>query len=648
MSHANNLGNLYEKITDTEIRKSIGQYYTPFYIVKYILEETLNNIDIVENPFISIIDISCGAGYFLQGAYDKLKLEFISKLHILRKKYKWEIYNIEINGAIKKISGIDYWVEDNLHYHLIKHCIYGADKDPLAVHLTKLNLGLKEPDKIINEFNIVQCDSLVKWEKDYDWKDLRSQLEYDNNKDEYLLKYKNYDEDWKEINIDKDRALEHIKLGEFWNKKYDISLGNPPYIGHKKLDSEYKDWLLNNYGDVFRDKSDISFCFFYRILDILKPKGISGIITSRYFMESPTGQQLRIFLKDKTSIKKIVDFYGARIFKDAEVATAIFIFSKKDKSNNIVVYKLLNDNYNFKDNEKLNKTLNSSVFEQFNIEQNKLVDERWLLISKDSMDIYKKIEMHTKYKLKDIAISFQGIITGCDKAFILSSEDIDYYNIEKDLLRPWIKNSNVSRYIIEPRDLCLIYSDLIHDEKKYPNSIKFISKHMDKLMNRRECKKGIRKWYELQWGRDRQLFEQKKIVFPYKARYNRFALDNNSYYSSADVYSIIIKEEFKDLFPLEYLVGLLNSSIYEFYFKLFAKKMGRGIYDYYPNSIMDLKIISCEKIIKEINILVTEILDILPTNNNHKLEELELEIDNLINDYFGIGKKEFEIIKNMP
>ena len=416
----------------------------------------------------------------------------------------------------------------------------------------------------------------------------------------------------------------------------------------------YKQWLLQEYDSVFKDKSDISFCFFKRIIDILSPDGISGIITSRYFMESPTGKHVRSYLANNVDILEIVDFYGAEIFKGIGVATAIYFF-KNDKSdyNKVTVNKLIDDGNQFEDLKDLQEVIKSDLFERFDVEQVNLYTDRWILSPKSILNIYKKIESKAKKRLGDVVTSFQGIITGCDKAFVLTSEEIEKNNIERELLKRWIKNRNVERYQVSDTDLSLIYSDLIQSEKKYPNSIEFIRNYRERLENRRECKNGAKKWYQLQWGRDTALFEQPKIVFPYKASRNRFALDYNNVYCSADVYSIIIKEEYKNEIPLEYLVGLLNSSIYEFYFKLFAKKMGRGIYDYYPNSVLDMKIIT-EDIIDDVVCRVKQIMDLLlildeDMDNKRLVEEriykLEGEIDRIIGGYFNIDEEEYKIYR---
>ncbi|WP_446896972.1 N-6 DNA methylase [Clostridium sp. LBM24168] len=635
----NILGDVYQEFMDKNSRKAAGQFYTPGFIIEYMLKKTVGEADVLENPFVSLADISCGSGHFLIRAYDILKKKFLDNLENLRERYGKKIYVIRGNRSEKRLQGSQYWVEKNVHYHILKYCIYGADIDSFAVQLTRINLLLKDSDNFTDELNIVQCDSLVRWE------------------------------------TVKKRIL---PLFDFWNTRFDYVVGNPPYVGHKQLDIKYKKWLLNNYGEVFKDKSDLSFCFFCRIREVLNIKGKAAVITSRYFMESPTGKNLRQYLKNKSIIFEIVDFYGAEIFEGAGVAASIYIFgndrSKNSKENKIQVNKLLKDTFVFDDQADLENTMKTDLFESFHISQHILGDERWILIPENQYDIYRKIIDGTSYRLRDIADSFQGVITGCDRAFVVSNEDIARNKIEEELIKKWIKNSNIKKYRVLNSDLNLIYSDLIENEQDYSNSLKFIENYVHKLKNRRECRKGVRKWYQLQWGRDHRLFEQKKIVFSYKGKNNKFALDSDNSYCSADVYSLVLKNEFKNKASLEYLTGVLNSSIYEFYFKLFAKKMGKGIYDYYPNSVMDLRVTLNSNIEKSVSEKVEQILknfsfmkdvnideilkeDNLATGyfkikfNNIRLKKriyfLEKEIDKVLGDFFCLNDEDFDTIKKV-
>ena len=134
------IGKEYENLMDREKRKAYGSFYTPDFIIDYIIKNTIMDLDVIENPFVKIIDPACGVGYFLIKAYEILMDKFIKKINSLRERYLEEEYIMEISGKLKKVKGKEYWKEENLHYHILKHCIYGADIDSEAVNFTKINL----------------------------------------------------------------------------------------------------------------------------------------------------------------------------------------------------------------------------------------------------------------------------------------------------------------------------------------------------------------------------------------------------------------------------------------------------------------------------------------------------------------------------
>ncbi|KMW25646.1 MAG: TaqI-like C-terminal specificity domain-containing protein [Thomasclavelia sp.] len=172
----------------------------------------------------------------------------------------------------------------------------------------------------------------------------------------------------------------------------------------------------------------------------------------------------------------------------------------------------------------------------------------------------------------------------------------------------------------------LIYSNDIKNEEEEEFLVEtFLKPYKQKLQNRRECRRNYRKWYELQWGREKYLFEQKKIMYPYKSRSNKFAIDIDNTYGSADIYSFYIKDEYKNEFSYEYLVGLLNSKTYDKYFKIIGKEMGKKVFDYYPNKIMKLKIFKDENY-DEIEALSKEVVS---------LSRQKIMVSNELNTYIN-------------
>ena len=114
-------------------------------------------------------------------------------------------------------------------------------------------------------------------------------------------------------------------------------------------------------------------------------------------------------------------------------------------------------------------------------------------------------------------------------------------------------------------------------------------------------------------------------MYPYKSRSNKFAIDIDNTYGSADIYSFYIKDEYKNEFSYEYLVGLLNSKTYDKYFKIIGKEMGKKVFDYYPNKIMKLKIFKDENY-DEIEALSKEVVS---------LSRQKIMVSNELNTYIN-------------
>lgn len=477
-------------------------------------------------------------------------------------KYLFSIYNdnMDIINKKHKLS----LNKENISRHIIDNNIFGFDIDEHSIKCFFADLF--SISEYINVSNIKKCDFL----------------------------------------------LENIE------EKFDIIIGNPPYVGHKSVDKEYALKLKKLYSNIYIDKGDISYCFFEASTRCLEADGKLTFITSRYFLESPSGEELRKFLINFCSINKIVDFYGIRPFKGAGIDPVIIFISKSAKEDYDI--EVIKPKGQIKDGGKvfINNVISNLNEEdnRFYINKKLLNHKGWILKDEISRNIIDKIERKCFVNLFNICESYQGIITGCDNAFVVSIEDIHKNKIEKNLIKPWIKSSYIEKFNVNVKDKYLIYSNLIDSEDKYPCSIRYIENCKDKLINRRECIKGIRKWYELQWGRNNEIFEDEKIIFPYKSNDNRFALDEGNYFS-ADVYCLKLKDN--SPYTYEFLLRILNSNLYEFYYKSFAKKLGENLYEYYPNNVMKLCIPNMD-------------------NNNFYDEES-------IYSFFEINKDEKEIIE---
>ena len=567
-------GREFEKKKSINDRKAKGVFYTPLEVVDYMVKNTIASLDIINNPFVKIVDISCGAGYFLIRYFEELQDFFRQNFNQI----------IKVNPELRE--KLSY---EDIGRFIVEHNIWGADIDAEAVSMVRESLN-----KAIGcscKSNIICADSLLD-------------------------------------------GLENDKHQEFWLQQYDCVIGNPPYIGHKGVPAEYKSILYKHYKEVYKDKADISYCFFKRGVELLKPKGSLCFITSRYFMEGPSAEQLRSFIT-AYDVEELVDFGDCKVFTDAGVSVAIISIKKQQGLRDVAIRKI-----NICDDGL--GIINMNRTEPFYIEKGLLKKEGWILLEPKVLELYKLIEGSSTHELGDIFDSYQGIITGCDKAFVLNEQQAKELGIERELLKPWIKNSHVDKFEIKESDKLLIYSDLIEKPENYPKAIAFAEAHKDKLLQRRECQRGVRQWYQLQWGRNPKNFESEKLVYPYKAAKNRFAVDRHGLYCSADVYSLLLKEEFRDIYSLDYVAALLNSKTMEFYFKCIAKKISPTLYDYYPNKVLRIRLK-----LNEINKVIEELVEMIGLTQKSAERKCILQaIDREIYKMYNFNKNQIEIIEN--
>lgn len=434
----------------------------------------------------------------------------------------------------------------------------------------------------------------------------------------------------------------------------DVVIGNPPYVGHKEIQTEYMKQLKNRYGEVYRDKGDLSYCFIYRGWELLKPGGQLIHITSRYFIEALYGKPLRAFIRKAFAIQEIVDFNGLRVIEGVGVDPAIIRLLKTnriDEDQMILVKRFFIKNHKAESYSKLIQSLvqtnqQSPFYESFELVQTQLNDDSWRLYSPLTQGIIEKIETKTPFTLDNVVHSFQGIITGNDKAFIFEATDPVLSGFESSCLKPWIKNKDVKAFEVAKPQKQILYTNQISTIDEHPEIVAHLEAYREKLANRRECKNGKLAWYKLQWGRDPDHFERRKIVFPYKATQNRFAIDEAHCYFSADVYGLILKPRLYHQITEEFLVLLLNSQIYSYYFKSYGKKLGDKLYEYYPNTLLRLGIPDIkDETIKVFKDSYDRIVELKKSGDDVGVGKILAEIDQWFYDYFELNQIEIAAIE---
>lgn len=268
-------------------RKEQGIYYTPKFIVDYIVKNTLGERlkevkGMNDLKKIKVLDPACGSGSFLTRSLEEINA-------------KYKDFNNRGDQDTKK--------------EIILSNIYGVDLDAQATELAKLNLlldTLERKEKLPNISNVKVGNSLISGSetelKKYFGKNWREKKPF------------NWEEQFPEV---------------FAQGGFDVIIGNPPYVNLANIkDSNERAWLKDKY-ETAKNKSDLYSFFTEKATKLLKEEGVLGFIFSNSWLGTDSFSEFRKYLIENTTIYELVKL-PAGVFKDALVTT-ILIFLKKQK-----------------------------------------------------------------------------------------------------------------------------------------------------------------------------------------------------------------------------------------------------------------------------------------------------------------------------
>ncbi|STO31658.1 Modification methylase VspI [Fusobacterium necrogenes] len=358
-------------------------------------------------------------------------------------------------------------------------------------------------------------------------------------------------------------AIEKIDGLMLEGRKYNIILGNPPYLGEKNNKELFQKIKNTDFGmKYYEAKMDYLYFFVEKAIELLEDRGILVYLTTNYWLKADSAKKLRKALKENGEFLEIV-FYNSSLF------------SKAKGQHNII--------FSWEKTKKLDKNLKIELPEKiFNLKNSELYDEnlKIVLADRESREYNRKVKMISNYTLGDLVNINQGIVSGYDKAFIFN----EYQEKFKDYLKPFYKNKDIGKYTNKKNNFWILYldreSELNEDLKEH------LVEYYEKLNNRREVGTGRIKWWQLQWSRDKEIFSKPKILVRQRCKTNQFSYDEGEFYGSADIYFITVKNNDVDIF---YILGYMNSTSFLQWFKYNGKIKGKN-YEFYSTPLKDTPI----------------------------------------------------------
>jgi type I restriction-modification system DNA methylase subunit len=590
-----------------EVKKAGGVYYTPAYIVEFIVQQTIGNLVEGKTPKqaakLKILDPACGSGSFLLGAYEFL-LRWHLDCYVKNEPAKWAKGS---RPALVQTSG-GWRLTIAERKRILLDNLYGVDIDAQAVATTKLSLLLKllegetqqSLQPLLRKFqeralpdlsDNIKCGNsligpdyyqqpeltlLTQDELDrvnvFDWHaefphifqratstgELRetaaaSPLDYTMPGVPLHGSYS-----YKKTKGAKARALPVATESE-WEGGFDAVIGNPPYVRQESL-SAAKEYFRNHY-EAFDGVADLYTYFMEQSVNLLCGGGLFSMIVSSSFLRATYGEPLRRTLKKNTAILRIVDFGGLAVFANAkDTYVCIPLLAKGAKQKRVEVSKV--------ESLGIRKLSEHVAANHFTIPHEQLSPGAWSLKSSAETAVFEKA-MKAGQPLGQYVERrfFRGVTSGLNEAFVIDTETkrklIAKDRRSAELIHPLLGGEDIGRYFFHETGKWLIFTRRGVDIDSYPAIRAHLEKWKEDLTPKsdqsanRGRKPGRYAWYEIQDDvAYYEAFDRPKLIFPDICKGPRFALDTSGSYLANTAYCLGTDDR--------YLLGFLNSRLFWF------------------------------------------------------------------------------------
>ncbi len=657
-----------------EVRKAGGVYYTPEFVVDYIIKNTVGRQIQGKSPKeiekIRILDPACGSGTFLVRAYSYLLDYHLTYYMKNPAKYKKEIYQIKENK---------WFLTTEIRKKILLNNIFGVDIDPQAVELTKLSLLLKVLEnetkesvnqqlKLFQQRALPNLDGNIRCGNSLVDSSYFSQAKLSSNTEE-LSKINPFD--WE----DEQKGFGKILKG----RKFDVIIGNPPYVKEDVSREIFEAVKQTNLKKYYQGKMDFWYFFTCNALDLLKDGGLHSFIAPNNWITNAGASILRNKILTDAQILSFFDFNDFKVFKEARIQTMVFVIEKKkpSKSYTLSHYKIIDRNISREQlriyliSNKDGKRIQSL---KVKITPSELIGKTITFTSSDVGKIVDKIRSKSNYSLKEEDIGngidvLQDFVTerhlNALKAenvksgqgiFVLNEDEkrkIGFTKKELEKIKPYYTSQQLKKYYGDAQnEYWIIYADL--DVRSSINEYPHIKEHLDKF---KKVLTSAFKPYGLHRPREQRFFEGEKIFSLRKTKYVSFTYTDFPCYVSRAF--LIIKP---GNINLKYLTGFLNSKLVNFWLYYKGKKQGEQLQVdkapllelpiYKPDDKNGDEIKAQEEIIKTVDMIIginkrlsNVKLDSEKDLLGKQIKALEDKIDNIIYKIYRITEEEKKIVE---
>ncbi len=516
-------------------RKRDGVFYTPQYITKYIVENTVGKLcaekkasmGIDEQEYfadknrqtatkkrlldqlsayrewllgITICDPACGSGAFLNAA-----LQFLMAEHKLIDEME-----AKLTGSTIEFPGVENSILENN--------LYGVDINEESVEIARLALWLRtaKPHRKLSSLNNnIKCgnslisDPEIAGDKAFNWQEEFPQV--------------------------------------FAKGGFDVVIGNPPYVHLENINETSTALAQTGEFKTYNKRGDLYCIFVEKGFKIAKEHAYVSYIMPNKWMQAGYGKELREFMLSR-NLKRIIDFGDLQIFEGATTYPCIFI-GKNDSEASTMKVSVLKQDKVTDFNLMISETEEIFALSEF-------TSDTWVISSKKEKEFLELLSQKHKSLSSIVEGAYRGVLSGLSEAFLIS-EEVYQQIISADakavlVIKPFLQGRDISAYTNAQARSYLILFEKGFTSAKYgsnidePTAWSYIKRDFPSIAQWLEpfAEKGRKRtdkgeyWWELRTCDYYAQFEVPKIIYQVFQIKPCFLLDESGLYCNNSVWFI--------------------------------------------------------------------------------------------------------------
>lgn len=647
-----------------EFKKSNGAVTTPEALVNQVIEctipfNTINNLSIAQIFNLKIIDIACGSGVFLVGAYDYLIKQIEKKLE--RKQDCDPDLYADLEYPVLNING---------RRKLINNCIYGVDINPEAVEVSKMSLCLR----LIDNYSPEDFDTVGLLGSQI-LKGIGANIRCGNT-----LVGTDIEQNFPAI-ADNMRELQETNAFDwessfpdvFEKGGFDFVVSNPPYVEVKNYNvglPHMAAYIKKFYSSSKNGKIDLAIPFIEKGINLLNANGRLGFIVQKRFFKTEYGKGLRKLLTTRKLLNGVHDYEETDLFAGRLTYVAIVVCDNNSANNNHVWY------YNSYSNNTMLLSADALSGTPWNFENAQMNALRLRLTkSLGTLEDVCNVKVGVQVLWND---AFQIHVDKIENELIYGHSVIDkHIVIEKEACKPLLCNEHFApltkrdytTYALFPYDVTddgVVTELSINDiEDRYPYAYNYLTKHkaliksnVQTLPEKNKSYNAAEHWHLFTRANNHGAV-YKKLAVPMTAQYPQAAVitDSHVYCDNANMFFVQVPDMTEE--KLYALSAIINSTIFCAFARSIANPQQGGYYKFNKQFLNPVPVpkdafIECKpqvkrlakiaKRIEETNEQIRTSIGGQTTGLENSLKLLWSELDQICDKLYGLTIEEKGII----